>query len=302
LPITNPEAQPAVVDGVLYLTGLDISGDSVYALSAVNVDTVWRFQASDSPFTSVVAGDSAVYASTYNGKVFALNSSDGTAIWEVATRKTMIGDPIGANGNMVISASDGTIFSSGEELSPGTPVPPTSAIDVSGLEECQPYRSLPAVEMTGTPALSLMPGRWEEFQHQIVVSEIPQGTPAAEEVKAGIRETLVRMEACQNELQSDPRGFFTDDFLRRPGSVWLPDHGIYGDATYVTAPDGGPALDFDDARTLPDGRVAITIVQDYGDDFADGDKFGEFIIFTEQDGNWLVDERYWIVPELNNQG
>jgi outer membrane protein assembly factor BamB len=48
----------------------------------------------------------------------------------------------------------------------------------------------------------------------------------------------------------------------------------------------------DDAIELPDGRVAITIMWNLGDDAADGDKLSTFVIFIVQDGHWLIDERY----------
>jgi eukaryotic-like serine/threonine-protein kinase len=302
LPISSSDAQPAISDGVLYITGMDVAGDSIYALNAVNGDTIWRLREPDHHFTNVVAGGEVIYASTYEGKVFALNSGDGSVLWQVDTRKAVLGDPIGTNDSVVVSSADGAIFALGQDLSLATPVPPTSVIDVSGLPECQPYRTLPTIEMTGTPALTLIPGRWEEFQDTILVSEIPQDTSASEEAKAGIRETLARMEACENQLTSEPRGFFTDDFLRRPSAIWNPNSARYFGAHAVYADGGGPALRFDDAWTLPDGRVGIAIRYDFGENSYQRYGHGTFVIFTEQDGHWLIDESYRIVPELSNQG
>ena len=58
--------------------------------------------------------------------------------------------------------------------------------------------------------------------------------------------------------------------------------------------DGGPALSLDDARELPDGRVGVTVMT--------GDTTGWYVIFAEQDGQWLIDERYEIVEDLQAPG
>jgi hypothetical protein len=129
---------------------------------------------------------------------------------------------------------------------------------------------------------------------EILLQEIPPGTSPSEKATAGILRTLRDMEACDGDWQSQ-MDFYSDDYLRRAKVGSDAGYGgYYANARVIKDDFGDPVTSFDEARALPDGRVAVLIMFD--------DSLGDLVIFAEHDGQWLIDERFKIVPVLGING
>ena len=87
------EANPIVVDGVLYTSG---TTGRVYALNAVTGEEIWTFNpASDGQVNrytccdevnrGVAVWDGMVYVGSLDGRLFGLNAETGAVVWEVDT-------------------------------------------------------------------------------------------------------------------------------------------------------------------------------------------------------------------------
>jgi hypothetical protein len=130
---------------------------------------------------------------------------------------------------------------------------------------------------------------------EILVSEISSGAPASSEAANGIRATLGAMAACEGDWQA-LMDFYSDDYLRRARIGSESGQGAYyAAAGLVLDANRRPVTSFNEASELPpDGRVGVL--------FLTGNNVGAYVIFAEQDGYWLIDERYVVVPRLNMAG
>jgi eukaryotic-like serine/threonine-protein kinase len=280
---------PAVADGLVFIGAR--GGPAVYALNANDGATVWQYQ-HDGSSGNLLYANGIVYGSSVDGVVYAFEAKRGSLLWRADTRNSRILEPVIVDDLVVVPATDGRVYAIGGDGTVAKPIPSSQEpTDISGMPPCNPPRSLPTVKLSGTPAATFMPGRGSVISlPEIHPSEIPKGEQASEDTKNGILETLTQIAACDfQRVWSTPRSFYSDDYLRRPYAVWDAQSQTYGGAGPIVDADGGPALTFDDARVLPDGRVGVV--------FNAGDH-SSYLIFSEQDGNWLIDEQYQVVGEL----
>jgi outer membrane protein assembly factor BamB len=280
---------PTVADGLVFVGAQ--GGFSVYALNTTDGGTVWRYQ-HNGTVGNLVYAQGTVYGSSVDGVVYAFEAKRGGLLWRADTRNSRILEPLVADDLLIVPAIDGNVYALSGDGTIASPIPSSHELtDVSGMPPCNPPRSLPTVELTGTPTSTLMPGRGSVISlPQIHPNEIPQGKEASEEARTGIRQTLTDMAACDlQRVLMTPRSFYTDDYLRRPYAGWDDAVRMYGNTGLIYDADDGPALTFADARVLPDGRVGVT--------FITGDGNGSYVVFANQGGYWLIDERYLLVPD-----
>jgi PQQ-dependent dehydrogenase (methanol/ethanol family) len=109
------EATPLAIDGVLYVSG---SWSMVYAFDAVSGELLWQYNPEVSKAKAlhaccdvvnrgVAAWNGKIYVGTIDGRLVALNASDGSVVWEVQTTPedaayTITGAPRVIKGNVMI--------------------------------------------------------------------------------------------------------------------------------------------------------------------------------------------------------
>jgi outer membrane protein assembly factor BamB len=294
-PLSGPPV-PAVADGLVFVGSLN---NGFKALDATSGRTVWTF-AIDDVTTDVTYSNGVMYgASSDDGRLYALDATTGTVLWQVDTAALIAREPVVVDGIVVLPSTGGEVDAIGGTQSGGTPVAvPGASVDVTGLPPCDPPRHVSVDQFSGTPTATLLLPVTHEFggQPQIKPDEIPQGEFASGDAVGGILETLRGMAACSRPTDDAARqGYFTDDYFCRDWvrnyMSWNP--GRSG-AWLIWGADGNPATGINDARVLPDRRVGVVIMY--------SQKEGTYAIFAEQDGHWLVDERYEITGMLGARG
>ena len=120
------DAQPLVANGVVYVTSyVGQSGPAyVYALRASDGSLLWRYNNNNYSYLSLSTTDSSVVFVASQGEISALNTSNGNAIWHLATKNTASGFPLEVNGIVYFGSSldngPGTLYALRE--SNGTPL------------------------------------------------------------------------------------------------------------------------------------------------------------------------------------
>jgi outer membrane protein assembly factor BamB len=293
----HSRSAPVVADGLVILgrtSGTHPTDASVTALDASDGHLAWTYQPGGPLTSNLTYAQGVVYGTSDLGWIFALDARGGALIWRADTGHSFIQTPTVADGLMIVPESGGTIYAYG-----GTDAGSDTGAN-PGLPTCQLPQRLRPSEAILTPTATLptlIPGRDHGggygYMPQILASEIPQGKAANSEAVAGILETIKDMAACdQPEVRGELYRFYTDNYFRRPSIRGLI-RGLYKprgprDTWGIYYSDYKPRISFDDARELPDGRVGVL--------FKTGDSTGWYVIFVEQDGRWLIDERYDVVP------
>jgi hypothetical protein len=122
------------------------------------------------------------------------------------------------------------------------------------------------------------------------LGDLPAGQPADDATVAGIKEMLTQAQVCsQRGLDRAAAAFVSDDFLRRP---WVNstlalnyERSGYTVVSGILANVELDAITADATRMLPDGRIGVFIPYP-------APNSGQFLVFVNQDGQWLLDE--WI--------
>jgi len=72
----------------------------------------WQFEATDWFFgvPAVDPGGNAVYATNYDGKVYALNRANGAELWQFTTDAEIIASPAAADGLVFVAGMDGNVY------------------------------------------------------------------------------------------------------------------------------------------------------------------------------------------------
>ncbi|MDP9363862.1 MAG: SH3 domain-containing protein, partial [Chloroflexota bacterium] len=149
------------------------------------------------------------------------------------------------------------------------------------------------VGLPGRPAASMglptdVPPAGSENPFGVPEELLPAGAPASAEIVAGIRGTLLQRAICPRDREL---AVYSDDYFRRAGTtVVTTSDGV----THVLFPvpilgvDTAAAVPLRDARVLADGRVGAVVEErafTWSEDF-----LGNFYVFVEQAGRWLIDE------------
>jgi len=120
------DAQPLVANGVVYVTSyVGQNGPAyAYALRASDGSLLWRYNNNNYSYLSLSTTDSSVVFVASQGEISALNTSNGTVIWHLATKNTASGFPLEVNGIVYFGSSldngPGTLYALRE--SNGTPL------------------------------------------------------------------------------------------------------------------------------------------------------------------------------------
>ncbi|CAN5623783.1 hypothetical protein BH24ACT5_BH24ACT5_29370 [soil metagenome] len=109
-------SQPAVVDGVVYVTADD---GALYAIELATGDEIWRHEAGESMSSSPAVAESLVVAVTTGGRVLAVDTAKGDERWAVEADAAPESMPAIVDGTMFVGTDAGTVIAlelaSGEE-------------------------------------------------------------------------------------------------------------------------------------------------------------------------------------------
>ena len=177
---------------------------------------------------------------------------------------------------------------------PATPPPPRP-------EDCQVEpRSLASLRRLNEQAAALDADELSE----VPVLSPPVAPPAPAAVVTAIDATYRQLSACQ--LANDSlrvSALFTDRWLVRSLAEAGPptEAELLALATPQSVPDGEPIgiygpVPAEDIVILPDGRVGALSPRLEGGLFEHDPLYREFLIFTEVDGRYLIDERVTVAP------
>jgi outer membrane protein assembly factor BamB len=100
-------AEPAVVDGVVYVGSAD---RKVYALNAATGATIWTATTGGPVRSSPAVVDGMVYVGSADGKVYALNAATGATRWTVTTGGPVRSSPAVVDGVVYIGSADRRVY------------------------------------------------------------------------------------------------------------------------------------------------------------------------------------------------
>lgn len=302
----NTARPPTVANGLVYITnwGPDTEA-TLLALDAATGVERWSSPDGGDGATPVIAG-TTLYTTSGDGGLYAINGINGETLWRIDLGVPQTSDLVIADGAIFLAAN-GTLFAfGGSETAPGTPVAtPIVDGDASGLPPCT-VEPRDESEMTqeGTPTADLAPDRpnWVNATRQpILISEVPEGPQPSQDVIDGILQTLHDIAACDRPgYERYLAALVTDDYLRRD-SITVRQVTEYANGQMkfffgAVNTDGTITTALADVRQLSDGRVGV--LRFFGPNAGNG----EFTVFAQQDGRWLIDESRQVSPTLDMQG
>jgi outer membrane protein assembly factor BamB len=304
---------PAVVDGMVVVAGIGDGSRELRAFDAASGESRWTFAAIGAVESPPSVVDGTIFIGANNATFYALDLASGRERWHVDAAQGIAGPAAVADGAVYFVDTGTTLYAlSDTGAGIGTPAAtPAPTGDISGLAACDieprpvlaiatpaatpsgfdgQVRKLPAFA-EGTPEASVVPVT--RFQRSgsppaIDPGHVPTGEPVPDDILVGIRATLTQMIACARPgRERELAAFYSDDFFRRPWVNWNLQYNGYS----AWGPEGSDVLTFEDTVLLPDGRPAVLIR--YNSIYA------RFVVFTEQDGRWLIDE--WLQVSQGGQ-
>lgn len=289
----------AAGNGTIFLDSTTPDGMPLTALEANTGKQLWTGPVASGFFAPVFA-DGMLFASGSDGSVQKLDPATGKLLSSVFLN--YVSDPAVVDG-LLIAGNYNTLFAIGGINDPG--VDPVA--DFSGLPPCSPPSAVPTKAFTGKPKhtigvetqLKTRPGKgptWEDGRDaystdypQLLTENVPTGPEASAEQTNGILATFKAMGDCSVRVdgQIAIQGFFTADFFRRGVAKAGPDGYAL---TWQYQPDETELASMTTV-VLDDGRVAAAFLNTSGPHL--------FIIFTQQNDHWLIDETYVVVDQYN---
>ncbi len=109
----NPFSCPAVVDGVVYIGGMDANSGQMYALDAATGTKIWNFTAGAQyymVYSSPAVVNGVVYFGSDDRKVYALNAATGAKIWSYQTGALTESSPAVVDGVVYIGANNHNLY------------------------------------------------------------------------------------------------------------------------------------------------------------------------------------------------
>jgi outer membrane protein assembly factor BamB len=293
----DASTSPAVADDVLYLQARwagDRGGPLLMALDTQSAEPLWTVSTEEASLAQPAVADGLVlvpmgtregYAAGFDDVLLvAFDGATGAEVWRVDLAGSNSGAPAIVGGVIYVTTyGEGALFALSES---GVATPsPVTAIDLSGRASClatptgDPY----AEARTGTPRPAVTSrGQWKGG---VTAADMPAGDPASAEIIAAMNETLQALANCAGDEPGLLYEFFSDDYFARLANT-MEVMGLPPDPDMAVTwhlPSFSPFADLTirEARLLPDGRAAGVF---------DGGFNPIFIVFTEQDGAWLIDE------------
>jgi outer membrane protein assembly factor BamB len=106
------DSTPAVVGGRVFVaTG--VPGHSVYAFSAVDGTTLWRYEMSSGVLSSPVVRNGVLYQSSTDGSVYAVNAATGGSVWKAQLPKVegdLASTPVIGGDMLYVGSNDGHLY------------------------------------------------------------------------------------------------------------------------------------------------------------------------------------------------
>lgn len=298
----DPGRDLAVGNGVVYaagaLHGPSLPADSLAAFDARDGRRLWTASVANASAPVVIGG--MVYLAAggsgqeSNSHLYAIDASDGAVRW-----KSQIGpaaSPLVIDG-LIIVPTINSILAIGGDGTYATPGPDVS-LSSSITRVCAPLRKPPpSVLPAGTSSAVLIVGREQVVNGlpEILLSELPTGPDADLATLSGIERTLIAMATCVDMgEQRALAGFVTDNYLRRPDVRARSAAAGYLSVWPIYDQNNTPVTTVTKGALLPDGCVGVV--------FMTPASTGWYVVFAQQDGQWLIDEEYEIVAQLGGHG
>ena len=70
----------------------------------------WKFEAQDWVTSSPAVTDTAVYAGSYDGHLYAIDRATGVRLWDSPTGDAITSSPTVANGMVYVGSHDGKLY------------------------------------------------------------------------------------------------------------------------------------------------------------------------------------------------
>ena len=100
---------PVVVDGIIYTT----SGKMVHAVDIKDTEnrkTIWSSYTGGTIYSSPAFGNGTVYVGSGDGRLYAMDASDGSIEWSFATGDNIASSPLLSNGVVYVGSTDGFVY------------------------------------------------------------------------------------------------------------------------------------------------------------------------------------------------
>ncbi|MGI8643546.1 MAG: PQQ-binding-like beta-propeller repeat protein [Thermomicrobiales bacterium] len=310
---TDHISPAAVSDDRIYTLEGNARASKVRALGTSDGEELWSHQLNSGPVEPPTVVNGVVYVGGGAGYVYAFDEVTGQEQWKVRIGGS-VASPIWAVNDLLYlhSGTERSIYALGDfSAAAGTPgaTPPVDE-GVSGIPPCTveprtepaidlPGEGTPIAELFATPPVTSEASVVAVADHQrhgqpaaMRPEDVPDGPPASDSQVAEVTSTLEEMMLCHRPgNDGQVAAFYSDDFFRRPWvAVTVKGNGFQ----FLWAPEDQEALTFEETHVLDDGRVAVLIR--YNEDFA------RLIVFTEQDGRWLIDETVQVGPLPEGRG
>ncbi len=247
-----------------------------------------------------------LYVGQSDGTITALDLQTGSDRWQVRTGGAISGSIVVASDHVYAASEDDWLYAIGDSGAPDTD---QTVLDVSGLPTCD-VKPRPAVQATPIPNNSIdlpsvalpeatpvatLPNLFvgeDAIQPPVIAWDaIPDGRAPDQQQVDGIADTLAKVQACSRPgNERYVAAFYSNDYFLRSWVVWQLAYSGYSVWSTVGG-DLDRAELLASARVLPDGRIAVVQTDETNLDI------GNLVVFTEIDGQWLIDEWVSISPD-----
>ena len=90
--------------------------DKVYCLDASTGTQVWNYTTGNIVDSSPAVADGRVYVGSYDGRVYCLDASTGAQVWNYTTGNYVFSSPAVADGVLFVGSGDGSVYAFGNVL------------------------------------------------------------------------------------------------------------------------------------------------------------------------------------------
>ena len=304
LPDHSPYTGPVIMDGIVAVSLHSSPAPMTVAYDMVNGEERWRIESAG----SMMYADGVLYLlDLQRGNALALDPATGATVWTAfignyqmtpSEVTHIVIDPVISEGRLIVSSLSETVLAiestpdtANAIASPGD----TAMYDFTGIDTCNPPAPVNWQAIAGEPTASLVPVDQQQRgggPPSIHPDDLPQGEPVSPDVERAIGETIAAIKPCiERRGNADVSGFFSEDFFRRAWVQVQITHGwtpAFPNYLAVTLRES-TEVNF---QQLPDGRI--------GAEFQLSEQYGNFVVFVQDGGTWVIDE--WLEVTLHPGG